>query len=320
MRLCIFLLAGALAWGEDPVAALKSMPLPFDSTSGYLPALLKALYVPVESQIAVFSKTSIQSLRIEPANPRLLYFNDSVVVGWVRGGFIEIAAQDPAGKIQYYVLQQHPDEHPVHREDCLNCHKSGATLIRSVIPAPGGIPSAESDKPWGGWFVTGAMLPSVHMGNTVVAHSEKRELKAPCDSDVVALTVFAHQMRMMNLFAHPDKVNDLVDHLLFLDEAPLASPVKGNTGFTEIFESTGPRYHCGGSLRQLDLETRLMRYPCSYMIYTAAFDALPSKDAVYRRLWTILSGAQPSRLTRADRMAVIEILRDTKPDLPAYFW
>jgi hypothetical protein len=320
MRLCLFLMASALAWAEDPVAALKSAQLPFDSTSGYLPALLKALHVPVESQIAVFSKTSIQSLRIEPSNPRVLYFNDSVTVGWVRGGFIEIAAQDPARGIQFYVLQQRPDEHPVHREDCVNCHKSGNTLIRSVIPAPDGIPSGESDQPWGGWFVTGAALPSVHMGNAVFEHSEKSELKPPCDSDVVALKVFAHQMRMMNLLAHPDDINALVDHLLFLDEAPFPSPIKGNSGFTEMFEASGARDHCGRALREFDLKTRLMRYPCSYMIYTAAFDALPSKDAVYKRMWAILSGAQISRLTLADRTAVIEILRDTKPDLPTYFW
>jgi len=68
-----------------------------------------------------------------------------------------------------------------------------------------------------------------------------------------------------------------------------------------------------------------MRYPCSYMIYTDAFDALPpaALDAVYRRLWTVLSGrekdARYARLTPADRAAVIEILRETKKGLPPYF-
>jgi hypothetical protein len=68
-----------------------------------------------------------------------------------------------------------------------------------------------------------------------------------------------------------------------------------------------------------------MRYPCSYMVYSAAFDALPAslKDAVYRRLWTVLSGGDTSpryaHLAQQDRQAIAEILRDTKPDLPAYF-
>ena len=317
MRIWLLFIVGAFAWAEDPVATLKCVQLPFDLTRGYLPALLKTLHVPVESQIAVFSKTSIQSLRIEPANPRVLYFNDSVVVGWVRGGFIEIAAQDPERGIQFYTLQQRPDERVVHREDCRNCHKSGATLIRSVIPTPDGIASAESEKLWGGWFVTGAALPAVHIGNTVFTRADQRELKPPVNSDVVALMVFAHQMRMMNLLAHPDNVDELVEHLLFLDEAPLTSRIQGNSGFTEIFEGSGPRDRQGRSLRQFDLERRMMRYPCSYMIYSEAFDALPAatKDRVYRRMWCILSADK----THADRKAVVEILRDTKPDLPAYF-
>jgi hypothetical protein len=315
MRSILFIIA-SLAYAEDPVAALKSVQLPFDSTTGYLPALLKALHVRSESQIAVFSKTSIQSLRIEPANPRVLYFSDSVVVGSVRGGFIELAAQDPTRGIQFYTLQQRPDASLLHREDCLNCHKSGTTLIRSVIPTPDGIPSADTDKLWGGWFVTGAELPSVHIGNKVFVHSEKHELAPSVNSDVVALLLFAHQMRMMNLLAHPDNINELVDHLLFLDEASLPARIQGNSGFTEIFETTGPRDHRGRSLRQFDLERRLMRYPCSYMIYTDAFNSLPSKtkDAIYRRMYE-----QLSKLSPADRIAVVEILRDTKPDLPDYF-
>lgn len=137
--------------------------------------------------------------------------------------------------------------------------------------------------------------------------------------------VFAHQMRMMNLLAHPDNIDELVDYLLFVDEAPLPGPIQGNSGFAEKFSSTGVRDRKGRSLREFDLARRLMRYPCSYMIYTEAFDALPpqTKDAVYRRMWRILAGevtgARYERLTPADRKAVLEILRDTKKDLPDYF-
>jgi hypothetical protein len=75
----------------------------------------------------------------------------------------------------------------------------------------------------------------------------------------------------------------------------------------------------------LDLERRLLRYPCSYMIYTDAFDALPDpvKAALYERMWEILSGQVRSdpytQLSLADRQAIVEILRETKPDLPGYF-
>ena len=68
-----------------------------------------------------------------------------------------------------------------------------------------------------------------------------------------------------------------------------------------------------------------MRYPCSYLIYSAPFEALPpaATQAIYARLWAVLSGAtkdaRHERLSESDRRAVLEILRDTKPDLPAYY-
>ena len=87
---------------RDLVAHLKhnmedgKVQLKFDRDKGYLPAVLQALNVPVESQMAVFSKTSLQEARIEPGNPRTIFFNDRVSVAWMHGGFIELAAQDPS--------------------------------------------------------------------------------------------------------------------------------------------------------------------------------------------------------------------------------
>jgi len=80
----------------DPVAQLSrrlqdgSVQLKTDGPSGYLRSVLDALDVPVESQIALFVPDSVQARRINPGNPRTLFFNDNVIVGWVRGGFIEI--------------------------------------------------------------------------------------------------------------------------------------------------------------------------------------------------------------------------------------
>jgi len=78
-------------------------------------------------------------------------------------------------------------------------------------------------------------------------------------------------------------------------------------------------------LRQLDLEHRLLRYPCSYMVYSAAFGALPIdvRRAIYGRMWDVLSGRDTNpkyaRLSEADRHAVVEILRETLHDLPGDF-
>jgi len=122
-----------------------------------------------------------------------------------------------------------------------------------------------------------------------------------------------------------DAARDLVDYLLFIDEAPIGRRIEGSSGFAAQFSAQGPRDTKGRSLRQLDLERRLLRFPCSYMIYSEAFDALPSvaKDAVYGRMWQILSGRETdtryARLSVVDRQAIVEILRDTKKGLPDYF-
>jgi hypothetical protein len=113
---------------------------------------------------------------------------------------------------------------------------------------------------------------------------------------------------------------EIVDYMLFVDEARLNSPVRGTLGFEEKFAAQGPFDGKGRSLRQFDLERRIMRYPCSYMIYSAAFEGLPAeaKDAIYRRMWQVLS-SENRRLSAQDRRAIVEILRDTKKDLPSYF-
>jgi hypothetical protein len=117
-----------------------------------------------------------------------------------------------------------------------------------------------------------------------------------------------------------DRVAQVVDYMLFVDEAPIRSRIEGSTQLTAVFSSRGPRDHKGRSLYQLDLTTRLMRYPCSYMIYSEQFDQLPpeAKTAIYLRLRSVLSGAERDpkyrHLSASDRNAIVEILRDTKPD------
>jgi hypothetical protein len=175
-------------------------------------------------------------------------------------------------------------------------------------------------------------------------------------SDIVAHLVFTHQIGMTNLLTragwqarvadpalHPPYTaspgeeerialmmkgvaSEVVDHLLFVDEAPLTDRVHGQSGFAERFAASGPRDRQGRSLYELDLNRRVMKYPCSYLIYSPAFDALPprAKDPIYARLWEVLSGEErdaryQKALSRADRQAIVEILRDTKKDLPSYF-
>ena len=112
----------------------------------------------------------------------------------------------------------------------------------------------------------------------------------------------------------------LVAGLLFVDEAPIEKPIEGSSGFADKFVQAGPRDKKGRSLRDFDLASRLFKYPCSYLIYSRAFDELPPpmKSYVAARLKDILEGGGGdsfSHLYADDRHSILEILRDTKPDL-----
>jgi hypothetical protein len=154
-------------------------------------------------------------------------------------------------------------------------------------------------------------------------------------SDAVALLVLAHQTAVHNLItaagyqarttpADQPRIEGvaerLVRALLVAREAPLPGAVTGTSGFAEAFATPGPRDRRGRSLRELDLERRVFRYPLSYLIYSESFDALPPpvKIYIYRRLREVLSGADQgpefAHLSPADRDAIREILADTKPD------
>lgn len=119
--------------------------------------------------------------------------------------------------------------------------------------------------------------------------------------------------------------DDILKCLLMAGEAPLTDAVRGTSGFSEYFAALGPKDRRGRSLREFDLQKRLFKYPCSYLIYSAAFQQLPEalKNCVYKRLWRILTAEEAasdfSHLDHNDRMAIYEILCDTLPDLPDYW-
>lgn len=119
--------------------------------------------------------------------------------------------------------------------------------------------------------------------------------------------------------------DEVLKCLLFAGESPLTDPVQGTSGFAEYFAALGPHDKHGRSLRQFDLQKRLFRYPCSYLIYSAAFDGLPEevRSRVYEGLGRVLSGQDASlqfaHLSPGDRRAIREILLDTKPEL-AKIW
>jgi len=358
---------------------------PGATLQGVLPELLSLLDVRIDSQMLVFSKTSVQAARISPEHPRAIYFNDDVAVAYVPGApVLEIAAVDPVqGAIFYTASLDDSGKAAIARgHACLACHQGPNTAgvpgmyVGSVIPGPTGAPLQDESAiitdhrtpfrdRWGGWYVTARRGEERDRANAVAANpaepgtlvrDSRQNLSslaalvklspylAPT-SDIVALMTFEHQTQFTNLVTRigwearigaqstaaaqtstlDGDIEELVGYLMFAGEAPLKEAVEGVSSFTRTFSERGPRDRRGRSLRDFDLRTRMFRYPLSYMIYSAAFDALPPpvRDRVYRRLYDALSGADRrtayGETAAADRLAAIEILRETKPDLPGYW-
>lgn len=343
-----------------------SARLVWDDKTGYIKSVLELLDVPVESQVMVYTQTSLQSQYIKMDNPRAIYFNDRVSVGYIRGaGLIEIVAQDPAMGSIFYTINEMNVSLPTAGRDsanCLRCHLSWDTLgvpgmsILTTFPrksdadyANGGFvdhykPIAER---WGGWYVTGRKLPPRHMGNFPLFMPKPAPPPPPRASlegvfnldgyltpysDIVALMVLEHQATFSNLVTRAvwetrvggdntrvvEAADTLVDYMLFVDEAKIpAGGIEGSSGFTGKFLSMGVKDAQGRSLRELDLKTRLQKYPLSYMIYSPAFRAMPEepKNLVMEKISRVLSGAiqdaKYAHLTPELRTAIREILQST---------
>jgi len=186
----------------DPIAQFQKqinsgqLKLDYDARFGYLPAVLKALNVPVSSQTLVFSKTSFQRDLISPERPRALYFNDSVYIGYCQGGeVLEISSTDPKNGPIFYSLRQKDALKPkfIRQTDaCLQCHATSMTgdlpghILRSVYPDHDGQPilsagtfrtnpSSPLSQRWGGWYVTGSTGTQKHMGNMVASDKDAPE-------------------------------------------------------------------------------------------------------------------------------------------------
>jgi len=224
-------------------------------------------------------------------------------------------------------------------------HGVPGVMLKSVLTRPSGYPvggaktyvtgqESPLSQRWGGWYVTALRGAESGMGNRVMADSE-HPAAIPAgyltsSSDIVAQLVLAHQTQMHNLITQTTykarlalfsagansemalpriqpPAEQLVRYLLFTNEARLDTPVAGNTSFAEDFTARGPFDSHGRSLRQFDLKTRIFRYPCSYLIYSETFDAIPTpaKQYVYQRLFEVLSGhdqsADFSNLSVVDR-------------------
>jgi hypothetical protein len=294
-----------------------AMKFTFDSRSGFLRSALEALQIPVDSQLLVFSRTSLQGKRIGEQNPRALFFNDRVALGWVRGGdLLEVAAHDQNAGVVFYTLEQQPDATagpPQFKRAfvCLGCHVTGNTLgvpgllmfstTRAEPTQFSGLPRhIDQNDPlktafWrlvrdgqygldaahgqSGGCARRASDPRARVGGGFVrrrwlSRALERRRRAPgadapgrhdepADTRRVGSTrrgshaapaVHRDPEQEASIAAVMNGIaSEVVDYLLFVDEAKLTDRVRGASGFAERFSSGGPRDRKGRSLYELDL-------------------------------------------------------------------
>jgi hypothetical protein len=200
-----------------------SAALNFSSERETLESILKILNVPKHSQLLLFSTTSLQLSLISPRNPRAIYFNEDLYIGYIPRGRIEVVALNPelGGVFFIFDIPKRGESIRVERSSrCMNCHASEDTgevpglLIKSVIPGPNsgsltayrieesghGIPFTER---FGGWHVTGEHNIGKHWGN-VIGQFQKGKL----------ITTPNPPGRKFTYARYPVRTSDILPHLL----------------------------------------------------------------------------------------------------------
>jgi hypothetical protein len=355
--------------------------LDYSGEKAFVASVLKSLDIPASSQMLLFSTTSLQLSLITPRNPRALFFNEDVYLGWVLGGKIEIVSVDPELGGVFYIFDIPRSGQPPRPERatrCMNCHAREDTgyvpglVVKSVIPGVRG-GSLESfrqeqsghgiplNQRFGGWYLTGTGNFTNHLANffgSLSPQGIQRQYVQPGvtfsfdryqvpHSDLLPQLVHEHQVGFVNRAVEAgyrtrsaladaqgkltatdatmlDKqARTLTRYLLFADEAPLPpGGVPGDADFRRDYTSVRRLGPGGASLKDFDLRTRLFKHRCSPMIYSLAFQGIPSevKQRVFARLAQALDTAKPDAeyayLPAPEKQAIRGILKATLPELP----
>ena len=273
---------------------IESGKIPLDRTSekAFLVSLLKALDVPVSSQTLVFSTTSLQLSRISPSNPRAIYFNEEIYIGYIPGGRIEIVALDPTLGAIFYIMDAPIDGVAMTIErtgQCMNCHSSEdaghvpGLLIKSVIPGPGGgsldafriaksghgIPFEER---FGGWHVTGEHGITNHLGN----------FTGKLASGKMTLIPNPHGQRF-RVDKYPVATSDILAHLLHEHQVGFVNRAVEATYRARTIEYVSDGKLNAGQIRELNEQARILT---RYLLFADEVPLPPGGvigDADYRK-------------------------------------
>ena len=351
------------------------------SERAFMISLLRALDVPVSSQMLVFSTTSLQLRLITPSNPRAIFFNDEIYLGYIPGGRVEVLSLDPELGAIFSIFDIPRDGRAMRverSEKCMNCHGGADSayipglVLKSVVPGERGgslvayrieqtghgIPF---EQRFGGWYVTGKPGVASELGNVVGRFSNGALVKqriipgsafdfakypAPT-SDVLPQLLLEHQAGFVNRVVEAsyrartalhasagalaeeherefdEQAQIVARYILFADEVRLPEAgVESDAEFRNEFQNARHQRTEAGSLRELDLRTRLLKRRCSYMIYSPVFLGLPPqmKQRIYRRIGEALNCDKPDAeyayLPDEEKRAIRGILKATLTDLP----
>jgi hypothetical protein len=218
------------------------------------------------------------------------------------------------------------------------------------------------EQRFGGWYVTGKSGIAMPWANGIGQFAAQGMMKQTVEpgsrydwarypvatSDVLAHLLHEHQAGFVNRVVEAsyraraalhagagqldaaqqaeldEQARIVTRYLLFADEVPLpAGGVEGDPAFKADFARNRHAAKNGASLKDFDLQSRLFRNRCSYMIYSAVFHGLPAemKMRIFQRLGAALDTTKPdpdyAYLPAGEKQSIRRILRETLADLPA---
>jgi hypothetical protein len=266
-------------WQQEPKdlftkikSDLGSGRLKFDTSSekAFVTGILKALDIPVSSQLLVFSTTSLQLRLINYRNPRALYFNEEIYLGWVPNGKIEVISIDPdiGGVFHIFNIPRTPEPPTIERSTrCMNCHaghdvgRVPVLLAKSVVPGPNGgtldsfrigktghgIPLSER---FGGWYLTGTPNIPKHWGNRTGELSPAGLKTTPVEPG-----------RHFDWNRYPRSTSNILPHLLHEHQVGFVNRVVPATYRARALIDAGKGVLSGEALKILDKDAlELARY------------------------------------------------------------
>lgn len=248
--------------------------LQFKGSRGYLDSLLAALEIDPSSQMLVYSKTSLQFMRIDARRPRAIYFNDDTYVAWVQGSdLLELATMDSSlGPVFYTLSNRREASAGFERETlrCLGCHDKFSltgggvplfTVLSSLVTVNGesltGKVAIEVtdqtpiEERWAGWYVTGRHGEQTHLGN--IQARDPADIATPDGARRGNLSTLAglfdtrpyitdkSDIVALLVLEHQTNIQNLITRLNFKARTFVARDLKSATVPDDAWEAVSPK-------------------------------------------------------------------------------